>query len=331
MSKYIIRRLLIMIPTLLAISVISFTIIQLPPGDFVTTYLRDLEAAGTSYGMPDEAIAEALRVRYGLGQPVYVQYFKWMWRLFHGDMGRSMYYNKQVNVIILERVPWSAAISMLSFIFVYAVGIPIGTFSATHQYSIRDYLFTLIGFIGIAIPNFLFALVLLWFYFTYTGNVALGLFSREFILASWSLPKLWDLFKHLWIPIIVIGTAGTCGLIRIMRANLLDELRKSYVTVARAKGLSERKLLYKYPFRMALNPIMSTIGWTLPALVNGELLASFVLGIPTLAPVFLTSLLQQDMFLAGSIIMVLSTLTVIGTLISDILLTWLDPRIRESI
>lgn len=331
MVKYIVRRLLLMIPTLLAISVLSFTIIQLPPGDFVTTYLRNLEAASGSFGLPDEAIVEALRARYGLGQPIFIQYFKWMWRLLQGDMGRSMYYNKQVNVIIAERVPWSVAISFLSFMFVYLVAIPIGTFSATHQYSIRDYFFTLVGFIGIAVPNFLFALILLWFYFVYTGNVALGLFSREFVMASWSLAKLWDLFKHLWIPIIVIGTAGTCGLIRIMRANLLDELQKPYVMVARAKGLSERKLLYKYPFRMALNPIISTIGWTLPALVNGELLASFVLGIPTLAPVFLTSLLQQDMYLAGSIVMVLSFLTVIGTLISDILLSWLDPRIRQAV
>lgn len=332
MIKYIIRRLLLMIPTLLAISVISFVIIQLPPGDFVTTYLRNLEAAGGSYGMPDEAIAEALRARYGLGQPVYVQYFKWMWRLLHGDLGRSMYYNKQVNVIIAERVPWSIAISLLSFAFVYLVGISIGVFSATHQYSIQDYFFTFVGFIGIAIPNFLFALVLLWLYFVYTGNVALGLFSKEFVMASWSLAKLWDLFKHLWIPVIVIGTAGTCGLIRIVRASLLDELQKPYVLAARAKGgQSERKIIWKHPLRVALNPIMSTIGWTLPALVNGELLASFVLGIPTLAPVFLTSLLQQDMFLAGSIIMILSTLTVIGTLVSDMLLAWIDPRIKGSI
>lgn len=331
MFEHIIRRLLIMIPTLLAISVISFAIIQLPPGDFVTTYLRSLELAGGLGGMPDESIAVALRARYGLGQPVYVQYFKWMWRLLHGDLGRSMYYNKPVNVIIAERVPWTVAISTLSLIFVYLVAIPIGTLSATRQYSVRDYFFTFVGFIGIAIPNFLFALVLLWFYFVYTGNVALGLFSREFVTASWSLAKLWDFLKHLWIPIIVIGTGGTCGLIRIMRANLLDELRKPYVMVARSKGLHERKLLYKYPFRMALNPIMSTIGWTLPGLINGEFFASFVLGIPTLAPVFMTSLLQQDMFLASSIIMVLSLLTVIGTLISDILLTWLDPRIRESV
>lgn len=331
MIKYVIRRIIIMIPTLLGISVISFAIIQLPPGDFVTTYLRNLETASGSFGISDKATIEALRARYGLGQPVYIQYFKWMWRMLHGDLGRSMYYNKQVNIIIAERVPWSAAISLLSTLFVYLIAIPIGTLSATHQYSIRDYLFTFVGFIGIAIPNFLFALVLLWFYFVYTGNVALGLFSREFVLASWNLSKLWDLFKHLWIPIIVIGTAGTCGLIRVMRANLLDELKKPYVMVARSKGLIERKLLYKYPFRMALNPVVSTIGWMLPSLVNGELLASFVLGIPTLAPIFLTSLLQQDMFLAGSIVMVLSFLTVIGTLISDILLTWLDPRIRESI
>lgn len=331
MLKYIIRRLLLMIPTLLAISVISFVIIQLPPGDFVTTYLRDLEAAGGSYGIPDEAIAEALRARYGLGQPVYVQYFKWMWRLFQGDMGRSMYYNKQVTVIIAERVPWSAAISLLSIAFVYGIGIPIGVFSATHQYSLRDYFFTFVGFIGIAIPNFLFALVLLWVYFVYSGNVALGLFSREFVMVPWSLAKVWDLITHLWIPIIVIGTAGTCGLIRVVRASLLDELRKTYVLFARAKGVSERGALYKHALRVALNPIMSTIGWTLPALVNGELLASFVLGVPTLAPVFLTSLLQQDMFLAGSIVMILSSLTVIGTLISDMLLAWVDPRIKGSI
>lgn len=331
MMRYIIYRLLIMIPILLAISVLSFTIIQLPPGDFVTTYLRSLEAAGGTFGLPDPAVIEALRVRYGLGQPVYIQYFKWMWRLFHGDMGRSMYYNKQVNVIIAERVPWSVVISLLSIMFVYLVGIPIGALSATHQYSIRDYFFTFVGFIGIAIPNFLLALILLWFYFVYTGNVALGLFSKEFVMASWDLARLWDFLKHLWIPIVVIGTGGTCGLIRIMRANLLDELQKPYVMVARAKGLSERKLLYKYPFRIAINPMISTIGWILPALVNGELLASFVLGIPTLAPIFLTSLLQQDMFLAGSIVMVLSSLTVIGTLISDILLCWLDPRIRQAV
>jgi len=329
--KYIIRRLLLMIPTLLAISVISFVIIQLPPGDFVTTYLRDLEAAGGSYGIPDEAIAEALRARYGLGQPVYIQYFKWMWRLLQGDMGRSMYYNKQVNVIIAERVPWSAAISLLSITFVYGIGIPIGVFSATHQYSLRDYFFTFVGFIGIAIPNFLFALVLLWVYFVYSGNVALGLFSKEFVMVSWSPARVWDLLTHLWIPIIVIGTAGTCGLIRVVRASLLDELRKTYVLFARAKGVSESGALYKHALRVALNPIMSTIGWTLPALVNGELLASFVLGVPTLAPVFLTSLLQQDMFLAGSIVMILSSLTVIGTLISDMLLARVDPRIKGSI
>ncbi len=283
MIKYIIRRLLLMIPTLIAISVISFTIIQLPPGDYVSSYAAQLRVKGA---LIDPAGMEALRVRYGLGQPVYVQYFKWMWNLLHGDLGRSFQWNKSVAKLIGERLPWSVTISLVSLIFVYAIGIPIGTLSATHQYSIRDYFFTFVGFIGLAIPNFLFALILLWVYFAFTGNVALGLFSPQYILAPWSLAKFLDLLRHLWMPGLIVGTAGTCGLIRVMRANLLDELQKPYVMVARAKGLTERKLLYKYPFRIAVNPVVSTIGWTLPALINGTLLTSLVLAIPTIAPVF---------------------------------------------
>ncbi|MBA7672168.1 Inner membrane ABC transporter permease protein YejB [subsurface metagenome] len=320
MIKYIIRRLLLMIPTLLAISIISFVIIQAPPGDFLTTYVSQLRAMGQ---VIDSAEVESLRIRYGLGKPIYVQYFKWMWGIVRGDLGRSMEWNQPVARLIAQRLPWSILISLTSLLFVYIVAIPIGI--------LRDYLFTFIGFIGIAIPNFLFALVLLWFYFVYTGNVAIGLFSSQFQLAPWSLAKFVDLLKHLWMPAIIVGTAGTCGLIRVMRANLLDELQKPYVMVARAKGLSERKLLYKYPFRIAINPIVSTIGWTLPGLVSGELLVSLVLGLPTIAPLFLASLMSQDMFLAGSIIFILSFLTVIGTLISDILLAWVDPRIKESI
>ena len=220
---------------------------------------------------------------------------------------------------------------MVSLVFVYVVAIPIGVYSATNQYSIFDYIFTFIGFIGLAIPNFLFALILLYLYFISTGKVAIGLFSPEFQQASFSLAKVLDLLNHLWMPAIIIGTAGTCGLIRIMRANLLDELKKPYVMVARAKGLTESRLLFKYPFRIAVNPVISTIGWTLPALVNGELLVSMVLGIPTLAPVFVRALLNQDMFLAGSIVFILSFLTIIGTIISDILLAWVDPRIRGSV
>ncbi len=328
MIKYIIRRFLLMIPTLIAISIISFVIIQLPPGDYVTSYVSKLIAMGQ---MVDSTQIAALRARYGIDQPVYVQYFKWIWRLLKGDLGRSMEWSQPVAKLLAQRLPWTVTISLVSFIFVYVVGIPIGTFSATHQYSIRDYFFTLIGFIGLAIPNFLFALILLWLYFVYTGNVAVGLFSPAFQLAPWSLAKLLDLLKHLWMPALIVGTAGTCALIRVMRANLLDELQKPYVMVARAKGLKERKLLYKYPFRIAINPVVSTIGWMLPQLINGALLTSLVLGLPTIAPLLLGALFNQDMFLAGNIIMILSALTVIGTLISDILLAWVDPRIREAV
>lgn len=328
MLRFILRRILWMIPTLIAISIMSFVIIQAPPGDFLTTYISQLVARGEQI---DQAQIEALRVRYGVDQPIYIQYFKWIWGILHGDLGRSLEWNRPVSSLIAERLPWSLTISFTAFIFVYLVGIPIGTLSATHQYSIRDYIFTLLGFIGLAIPNFLFALILLWVYFVYTGNVAVGLFSPQFLIAPWSLAKFLDLLKHLWMPGIIVGTAGTAGLIRVMRANLLDELQKSYVMVARAKGLTETKILYKYPFRIAINPVVSMIGWTLPVLVSGELLVSLVLNIPTLAPLFFGSLMSQDMFLAGSVVLILSTLTVIGTLISDILLVWVDPRIREFI
>lgn len=328
MLRFILHRLLLMIPTLVAISIISFIIIQAPPGDFLTTYVSMLSAQGEQI---DEIQIIALRARYGIDRPMYIQYFKWMWGVLHGDFGQSLTWNRPVKTLIAERLPWSIITSFAAFVIVYLVGIPIGTLSATHQYSIRDYFFTLVGFMGLAIPNFLFALILLWIYFVFTGNVAVGLFSPQFLMVPWSFAKFLDLLKHLWMPAIIIGTAGTAGLIRVMRANLLDELQKPYVMVARSKGLSETKVLYKYPFRIAINPVVSTIGWTLPTLVSGELLVSLVLGLPTIAPIFLSSLMNQDMFLAGSIVLILSTLTVIGTLISDILLVWVDPRIRESV
>ena len=274
---------------------------------------------------------DGLRARYGLDQPIYVKYFKWIRGVVQGDFGQSLEWQRPVADLLRARLPWSILISLSSLLFVYLIAIPIGVYSATHLYSKLDYFFNLVGFIGLAIPNFLFALIMLWFIFQRTGNAAIGLFSREFLMAPWSFARVIDLFKHLWLPALVIGTAGTAGMIRIMRANLLDELSKAYVMVARAKGLSERKVLYKYPFRIALNPVVSTIGWTLPALFSGEVLVSIVLGIPTIAPIFLGSLMGQDMFLAGSIVFIMATLTVIGTLISDILLGWLDPRIRESI
>ena len=317
-----------MIPTLIAISIISFVIIQAPPGDFVSYYIDQLESLGERV---DASEIAALKERYGLSQPMYVQYFKWMGGLLRGDLGRSLQWNRPVAKLIAERLPWSITISFSAFVLVYLIGIPFGAIAAMRQHSVADYAVTVIGFVGLAIPNFLFALIMLWLIFVHTGNVAVGLFSPEFELAPWSIAKLIDLLKHLWVPAIIVGTAGTAGLIRVMRANLLDELHKPYVMVARAKGLSEQKVLYKYPFRVAINPVVSTIGWTLPQMVNGELLTSLVLNLPTLAPIFLGALLSEDMFLAGSIVFILSTLTVFGTLISDILLGWVDPRIRESI
>ena len=317
-----------MILTLFIISIISFLVIQAPPGDYMSTYVSRLAAQGEQI---DESQLVALRSRYGINQPMYIQYLKWLRSVLRGDLGRSLEWNRSVRSLILERLPWSVTLSIASLLIVYLVGVPIGTLSATRQYSLTDYFFTLVGFIGLAIPNFLLALLLLWVYFLTTGNVAVGLFSAEYALAPWSIGKVIDLLKHLWMPALIVGTAGTAGIIRIMRATLLDELRKQYVIVARSKGLSERKLLYKYPFRIAINPLISTIGWTLPTLISGELLVSMVLGIPTIAPIFLNSLLSEDMLLASSIVLILSALTVVGTLVSDVLLAWVDPRVVESV
>ena len=328
MLLFIGRRALLAIPTLFFISVVSFVIIQLPPGDFVTATVADWVAQGE---VVTEETQLMLRARYGVDQPVHVQYLKWLRNILTGDLGVSWSWNKPIGSLIAERLPWSLLISFISLLFVYVVAIPVGVFAATHQYSVADYVFTSLGFIGLAIPNFLFALIFIWILYLITGDAILGLYSREYLSAAWSFAKLLDLLKHLIVPVIVIGTAGTAAIIRIMRANLLDELHKQYVIVARAKGVAERALLFKYPVRIAINPIVSTIGWTLPSLVNGELLTSIVLGLPTLAPVFLASLLSQDMYLAGSIVFILSTLTVIGTLLSDLLLAWSDPRIRDAV
>lgn len=328
MLIFIGRRILLMIPTLLVISLISFAIIEAPPGDFSDSYVNALI---NRQGNVDPADIAALRARYGLDQPWYVRYVRWMQQVLQGNLGRSLEWNQPVARLIGQRLPWSLTISLASLLFSYAIAIPIGVYSATHKYSVGDYLFTLIGFLGLAVPNFLLALIVLWFYFQATGNVAVGLFSDEFQVAPWSFAKFVDLLQHVWLPAVIVGTAGAAGLIRVMRANLLDELDKQYVMVARSKGLAEGKILYKYPFRIAVNPVASTIGWTLPALVNGELLASLVLGLPTVAPLFVGALMAQDMFLAGSIVLILSTLTVIGTLVSDILLAWLDPRIRGAV
>jgi len=328
MLKFAARRIVYMVATLFAVSIVSFIIIQLPPGDFVTSMIAHMAALGD---LVDQSEVDALRARYGLGQPIYVQYAKWMTSILQGDLGFSMQWNKPVKMLIKERLPWSFIISLASFLFVWAIGLPIGVYSATHQYSIPDYVATFFGFIGLGVPNFLLALLALWIWFQSRGEVMVGLFSEKYMIAPWSMARFVDLLRHLWIPALITGMSGTAGLIRTIRANLLDEVRKPYVMMARAKGLTERKLLFKYPFRLAMIPAVSTIGWILPGLFAGELITSFVMGIPTLAPIFLGALLNQDMFLAGSIVLILSALTVIGTLISDILLAWVDPRIKESV
>ncbi len=325
MGTYIVRRLFYMVITLLVTSLISFTIIQLPPGDYLTTYMEMLSRQGLD--VTEEQI-RSLETEYGLDLPFHAQYLKWLWKMLQGDLGRSFKFNKQVTTLLAERVPLTVAISTLTLIFVYVVAIPIGVYSATHQYSAGDYTVTVLGFAGLATPNFLLALVLMFVFFKFFGLSAGGLFSPEYIVAPWSLGKVWDLLKHLPIPIIVIGTAGTASIIRVMRGSLLDELARQYVITARSKGVAESRLLFKYPVRMAVNPIISTVGWTLPVIVSGETITAIVLSLPTVGPLLFNALLSQDMYLAGSIVMVLVVLTVIGTFLSDIMLAWIDPRIR---
>ncbi|MGD9817899.1 MAG: ABC transporter permease [Desulfomonilaceae bacterium] len=325
MIAYIIRRILIMIPTLIAISIISFIIIQLPPGDFLTTYVSQLSASGETV---DQAELEAIKERFGLDEPLYKQYLKWASNFLRGDFGHSFEWNRPVSELIGERLSLTIVISVFTILFTWIISLPIGIYSAVRQYSWMDYLLTIIGFIGLATPNFLFALVMLWVSYAYLGLSIGGLFSPEYAEAPWSVAKFIDLMKHLWIPVVIVGTAHTAKFIRIIRGNLLDELRKPYVTTARAKGLSEVHLILKYPVRVAINPLVSTIGWTLPELVSGIAITAVVLNLPTTGPLLLSALLSQDMQLAGTFIMLLSFLTVIGTLISDILLAWVDPRIR---
>jgi len=310
---------------LFAISIISFILIKAPPGDFLSTYIAQMEATGTQ--LSQEHI-KSLRTRYGLDQPTYIQYGRWMWQIFQGDFGWSFYWKRPVSEILRERLPFTVLLSLITLIFTYAVAVPIGIYSAVKQYSIGDYGFTLMGFIGLAIPNFFLALVSMYVFYKYFGISIGGLFSRQYARASWSFGKIIDLINHSWVPIIVVGTAGTARIIRILRAMLLDELRKPYVQTARAKGVRERTLLFKYPVRVAINPILSTIGWQLPFIISGFIIVSVVMNLPTIGSVLLTALLAEDMYLAGSIILLLSSLTVIGTLLSDILLCIVDPRIR---
>src|SRR5882672_5239352 len=325
MLAYIGRRVVLAVFTVWAISVLSFAIIQLPPGDYVTSYIAQMASTGS---VVSEEEAQALRIQYGLGQPIYVQYAKWMQQVVVGNFGMSMEWKRPVTEVIASRLWMTVVISVAALILTWVLALPIGIYSAVRQYSFGDYVATFIGFIGLAVPNFLLALVLLYFGFVFFNAHIGGLFSVELQDADWSAAKVWDLLKHLPIPALILGLAGTAQQIRIMRANLLDELRKPYVVTARSKGLTEIQLILKYPVRLALNPFASTIGYTLPYIVSGSIIVSLVLGLPTVGPLLLKALISQDMFLAGTIVLLLGVMTVIGTLISDILLVLIDPRIR---
>jgi len=325
MLAYIGRRALLAVFTVWAISMLAFAIIQLPPGDYVTSYIAQMAAMGSV--VSDEE-AQNLRIQYGLGQPIYVQYLKWMKLVVQGNFGMSMEWRRPVTEVIGDRLWLTVVVSVAALLLTWVLALPIGIYSAVRQYSVSDYVATFIGFIGLAVPNFLLALVILYFGFIlFNANIG-GLFTPELQDAPWSMAKVWDLLKHLPVPALILGLAGTAQQIRIMRANLLDELRKPYVVTARSKGLPESTVILKYPVRVALNPFASTIGYTLPYIVSGSIIVSIVLGLPTVGPLLLKALIAQDMFLAGTIVLLLGVMTVIGTLISDILLVWIDPRIR---
>lgn len=335
MLTFILRRALLSLLTIWVLSVISFFIIQLPPGDYVDTYIIELMTggyeSGDSGGGATEALEKTLRAQYGLDKPMYVQYLKWAWRVVQGDFGQSLEYQRPVSDVIFERLVMTVILAGTTALFAWGISIPIGIYSAVRQHSIEDYAITFIGFLGLAVPDFLLALWLLWITFVYFPDLGIGgLFSPEHVNSPWSVDRFIDFISHLWIAAVVVGTAGTAALIRVMRANLLDELNKPYVVTARAKGIPEWKLILKYPVRLALNPLVSTLGYLLPVLMSGSVIVSVVLSLPTEGPLLLRALLAEDLFVSAAIIMLLGTLTVIGTLLSDILLGILDPRIRVT-
>lgn len=325
MATYIARRLLIMVPTLIAISIIVFIIIQLPPGDYLTTQIAEMQARGEAV---DQGKIDFLRAQYGLDRPLHEQYLVWVWGMLHGDFGYSFEYNLPVADVVGERLLLTFIVSFSTILFTWVVSFPIGVYSATHQYSWTDHGLTFLGFLGLATPNFLLALVLLYLGNVWFGTSIGGLMDEEYIGKPMSLAKLWSIFGHLWIPVIVIGTSGTAAMIRRLRANLLDELHKQYVITARAKGLPPFRALVKYPLRMALNPFIADIGNLLPQVISGAAIVSVVLSLPTTGPMLLAALRSQDMYLAGSFLMFLAMLTVVGVLLSDLALAALDPRIR---
>ena len=325
MLRYTIHRLLMMAPTLFIISLLIFFIIQLPPGDYLETYMAELEARGESVNAGQ---IEFLRETYGLDQPFHVQYAKWAWGLLQGDHGYTFEFERPVSEVVGDRIWLTIVVALSTILFTYIVSFPIGIYSAVRQYSVGDYIFTFLGFLGLAIPNFLFALVLMYFASVYFGSAIGGLMASEYLDQPWTWGKVGSVLQHIWVPIIVIGTSGTAQMIRLLRANMLDELQKQYVITARAKGLPEWKVVAKYPLRLAVNPFIANIGSILPQVISGGAIVAFVLDLNTTGPMLINALKSQDMYLAGSFLMILSLLVVIGVFISDLALAALDPRIR---
>ena len=326
MLQYTLKRLLMLVPSLWVISLVTFVIIQLPPGDYASTFAAEMAAEGNPVTAAQMA---QIREDLGLGQPVMTRYWKWISNIvLRGDFGYSFTWKLKVSALIGDRLLLTVIMTLATLIFTYLVAIPIGIYSATHQYTTVDYTATFFGFIGLATPNFLLALVIMFLAYRWFGLSVGGLFSPEYVDVPFSLGKVWDFLKHLVVPIIVIGTGSVAGLLRVVRGNLLDELDKQYVVTARSKGVAERKLLYKYPIRAAMNPVVSSIGYVLPALFSGSAVTAIVLNLPTVGTLLMGALLSQDMYLAGSLLFILACLTVIGTLLSDLALAWLDPRIR---
>ena len=325
MTRYILQR-LALLPLLMVIySFVIFVIIQAPPGDFLTAYVATLASSGSS--LSAEQIA-AMRHQYGLDQPMIVQYFRWVQHLLHGDFGLSLEYQRPNAELISEMLGLTLALALFSFVLTWVLAIPAGIYSATHPRSVGDHILTVINYIGVATPNFMLALIVMWVAFAYFDVSVTGLFSPDYVNAPWSWGRVADLLEHIWLPALVLGIAGTARLSRIMRANLLDELNKPYVVTARAKGMKEWRLVLRYPVRLAFNPLVSTIGWYLPLLFSGSLIVATVMNLPNIGPLLLRALINRDMYLAGGILLIYSFLTVVGTLLSDVLLALIDPRIR---
>ena len=328
MTRYILQRLALLPLLMVLYTFVIFAIIQAPPGDFLTAYVATLSSSGSSISA--EQIA-ALRQQYGLDQPFAVQYVRWIEHLLHGDFGLSLEYQRPNADLISEQIGLTLALALFSFVLTWAIAVPAGIYSATHPRSLGDHVLTVINYVGVAVPNFMLALILMWVAFAYFDVSVTGLYSPEFVDAPWSFARVGDLLGHIWLPALVLGIAGTARLSRIMRANLLDELNKPYVVTARAKGMKEWRLVLRYPVRLAFNPLISTIGWYLPALFSGSLIVATVMNLPNIGPLLLRALINQDMYLAGGILLIYSFLTIVGTLLSDVLLALVDPRIRVEV